>query len=147
MLCTGQICTSRRRGATAVEFALTMPVFVTLLIAVFDLSWVYMQKAALDSSASIGCRAGALVDPGRGEAKLADVEAAAKAALWDAMERSGMGACEDDTCEVEVEVFGSVPSRSLKCTVRRDYRPLVGLVVGELTLASDQAVRLEWQRE
>lgn len=138
---------SLRRGATAIEFALTMPVFTLLVIAVIDMSWVYMQKSALDSSASIGCRAGALVDPGRGEANIADVEDAASAALREAMSSSGMGACDESTCSVAVEVFGSVPARSLKCTVKRKFDPIVGMVVGDMTLASDQAVRLEWQRE
>lgn len=136
-----------RRGATAVEFAMTVPVFLVAMMSIFDMSWVFMQQSALDSSANIGCRAGALVDPGIGEAKIDDVQEAAEEAMWSAMSTSGGGECTDDTCSVEVEVFSASPGRSLKCTVHRDFTPLIGMVVNPVTMTSNQAVRLEWQRD
>ncbi len=134
-----------RGGATAVEFALILPTFILLIFGVMDFGWLFFQRATLDMASTVGCRAGALIDPGVYDSHLADVQAAAEAAMEDEMVRAGAGACEDD-CYTDVMVFGNPPGRSLVCVVGREAQPLVGLFLGPVVLESSIAVRMEWQR-
>ncbi len=135
----------RRRGAEAIEFALVMPVFLAIITAMMDLSWLFYTESSLDVSTHIGCRAGALVDPGRDESNLAEVHAVTNAALVTAMEAQGLDDC-DNRCTSQVDTFGSAPARTLTCEVAYQFTPLLGLGLAEMTLSSTQVVRLEWQR-
>lgn len=135
-----------RRGAEAVEFALVMPVFVTILIGMIEMSWLFYTRASLDSSTSVGCRAGALVDPGIREANLSEVQDAANSALITAMSELGLREC-DTRCSSEVALRGSTPSRTLVCSVTYDFQPLIGLVLPQTDLVANQVVRMEWQRQ
>lgn len=134
-----------RRGAETVEFALVAPVFIGLLIGMFDISWLFYTESTLDTATHLGCRAGALVDPGMNESNLSDVEDAAMTALVAAMTSHGLSEC-DERCTASVETFGTSPSRALTCKVTFDFVPLIGLGLTEMTLSSTQVVRLEWQR-
>ncbi len=134
-----------RRGATAVEVALTMPLFVALLAGVFDLAWLAFQRSALTSSAAIGCRVGALQDPGEDDAAWKEMEDAVDLAIRDALAATG-APCTADTCVVEVTSFGHDPGRSLGCTVRRDYASLTGLLPAPDEIEYTLVVRMEWQR-
>ncbi len=134
-----------RRGATAVEVALTMPLFVALLAGVFDLAWLAFQRSALTSSAALGCRVGALQDPGEDDAAWDEMEDAVDLAIRDALAATGTP-CTADTCVVEVTAFGEDPGRSLGCTVRRDYASLTGLLPAPDEIEYTLVVRMEWQR-
>jgi Flp pilus assembly protein TadG len=133
-----------RRGSEAIEMALIMPVYVLILMAMMDISWVFFHQTALDASANIGCRAGALVDPGEDDSNLAYLESVAQEALINALIENGTGSC-DGTCSTAVSTFGSSPGRSLLCQVDRDIEPLLGVVISPMTIDSTQVVRLEWQ--
>lgn len=135
-----------RRGAEALEVALIMPVLVLIIVGMMDISWLFYTESSLDVSTNLGCRAGALVDPGRFESNIAEVEAVTTAALVTAMNQQGLPQCED-RCEAMVSVFGAQPGRTLRCEVTFDYTPLIGWAVGSMTLSSQQVVRMEWQRQ
>ncbi len=134
-----------RRGAEAIEFALVAPVFITLVVGMMDVAWLYWTETSLDVSTHIGCRAGALVDPGVGETDLATVLSVTEAALVEAMTSHGLPGC-DERCEATVAPFGARPGRALTCEVSYTYTPLIGFAFGDLTLSSTQIVRMEWQR-
>lgn len=135
-----------RRGAEAVEFALVMPVLISILIGMIEMSWLFYTRASLDSSTSVGCRAGALVDPGIREANLSEVQDAANTALISAMSELGLREC-DTRCSSQVSLSGSTPSRTLICSVTYDFQPLIGLVLPQTDLVANQVVRMEWQRQ
>lgn len=128
------------------EFALVMPVLISILIGMIETSWLFYIRASLDSSTSVGCRAGALVDPGIREANLAEVQDAANTALIAAMNELGLREC-DTRCSSEVSLRGSTPSRTLICSVTYDFQPLIGLVLPQTDLVANQVVRMEWQRQ
>ncbi|MCB9793794.1 MAG: pilus assembly protein [Alphaproteobacteria bacterium] len=134
-----------RRGAAHLEFGLTLPLFVLLIVGSMEMAWLFFQRSALDSAASIGCRAGALVDPGYQDADFTDVESAAQSAMVTAFEENG-GDCSSAACDTSVTAFGDVPGRSLQCSVSIEFQPLLGWVLSEFTLQSSQVVRMEWQR-
>jgi Flp pilus assembly protein TadG len=138
------IARRNRRGSEAIELGLIMPIFALLLMAMMDVSWLFFHQSALDASANIGCRAGALIDPGENDENLAYLEFVAQEALINALIDNGTGSC-DGTCSTSVSTFGSTPGRSLLCQIDRDVEPLLGVVISPMTIDSTQVVRLEWQ--
>ncbi len=135
----------RRRGAEAIEFALVMPVFLAIALGMIDLAWMFYTQSSLDVSTHIGCRAGALIDPGLREANLTEVQETTMAALVAAMAQQGLPEC-DGRCSGAFDTFGQVPSRALTCEVAYQFDPLIGFGLTSLTLRSTQVVRMEWQR-
>lgn len=127
------------------EFALILPVFVALMGGVFDLSWLAFQRSALAASVALGCRQGAIYDPGIGDAHwsslVAEVEEGVNAAL------TATGApCEPDECVITVSDFGTAPGRSISCTVSRDFSSLTSIALPDMEITATNVVRLEWQR-
>lgn len=133
------------RGAETLEFALVMPIFVVILVGMMDVSWLFYTESSLDAATHIGCRAGALIDPGIAESNLAEVQATTQESLVAAMAEQGLPACAD-RCRAEVTVFGQTPGRTLSCEVSFDHAPLIGMALGDMTLSATQVVRMEWQR-
>ena len=133
-----------RRGANAVELALTMPVFVAVLGGVFDYTWYLYRQSALDSSTHLGCRVGSTIDPGEADAQLGVVETEATDAVVSAMSSAGIP-CDGD-CVVQIETFGVTPGRSLRCITQQDFTPLVGIALGARQITARSAVRFEFQR-
>ncbi len=136
-----------RRGGTALEFGLILPVFVLLVGAIMDMAWLFYMESALDRAVMLGCRAGALVDPGEGDASIATTKSKAETvmeeALW--MNATGLSAIPE-SLTTTVTTHGSSPGRSLVCEATVEFQPLIGIVLDPLTLGSATAIRLEWQR-
>ncbi len=137
---------SRRSGTTAAEFALILPTFVMLLMTMMDFGWLFFQRATLDMAAAAGCRAGALIDPGEGDTRMADVSDAADQTMRWELWAAGAGDCQAGSCWTDVIPYGDPPGRSIICVVGRQIDPLIGLAVGQMRFESSIAVRMEWQR-
>jgi hypothetical protein len=128
-----------RRGANAVEFALTLPAFLALILGSMEYGIIFMTQAGLDNAVSIGCREGAMVDPLIGDPiAVADARVQELSAYW----------CADTACDIEVLDSGgaTVPARTLECSISRDTNPIIDFVPAPLTLDSTSQYRLEWQR-
>jgi TadE-like protein len=136
---------ARRQGATMIEFALTAPIFILVLFGTFDLGWMAYQRSALETAIVIGCRAGALTDPGVGDVDFPELQATVTDQTMTALTEVG-ATCDAADCTVIVESFGDSPRRNLRCSIARELDPLVGFVLGRTTLNSTMAVRMEWQR-
>ncbi|MEN0060737.1 MAG: TadE/TadG family type IV pilus assembly protein [Myxococcota bacterium] len=137
---------TKRRGANAVEFALLLPVFVLLVGGSVDLSWLMLQRGAMRSAVSRGCRAGSLVDPGLKESAVADVHTRAQNAIRSLYEGS-VGACPG--CVVNTTMVGAIPNRALRCNLVAPWDGLTPALSeiqsGDLT--DEVVVRLEFQRD
>ena len=126
-----------RRGANSVEFALLMPPFVLLTAAIVDYSWMIFELQELKSAVRVGCRGAATIDPGQHELQLDAVLTAA---------RERVSGAYGGSCQVSAEAIGSLPNRSLECTVAIGPSSLTGLVPMPSTLQASTVVRLEYQR-
>ncbi|MCA9493017.1 MAG: pilus assembly protein [Myxococcales bacterium] len=129
-----------RRGANSIEFALTLPFYLFLVLGIMDFGYLYHIQAGLDNAAATGCREGAKVDPNAGDpVSIASASMATTAALF----------CNGD-CVQSVQDLNTgqweVPDRTIQCTITRTYTPLIGLVPQPATLSSTSFQRLEWQR-
>ena len=133
---------ARRRGATLIEFALILPVFLALMLGTFDVAWLFWQNAAMQVSVQDGCRVGAIVDPGQDQVFMEDLVVASKAAIVARLEALGVG-CDDCTVDVTpVEVAGVV---TLDCSMRRTGAAVAGLLPN-VALETDVLAQMEVQR-
>jgi Flp pilus assembly protein TadG len=131
-----------RRAANAIEFALTLPMYVLLLGWVVDGAWLVYQSTIVEGAAQFGCRAGAIVDPGKGLSTVQNVITTAEESMLDEIVTLG-GACTD--CSATATVEGARPGRVLMCTARNGYDPLFG-IMDRTTLVGSAMRRMEWQR-
>jgi Flp pilus assembly protein TadG len=53
-----------KKGVAAVEFAMILPMFLTILFCTMDYGWLFFQQLAITSAAREGARAGALAASG-----------------------------------------------------------------------------------
>ncbi|MFT6142724.1 MAG: Flp pilus assembly protein TadG [Myxococcota bacterium] len=123
----------KRRGVAAVEFALTLPVFLLAVTGVVELShfisnFHHVQRAARD-----GARVGSvtLEGPG-GDGSI--IQAAAAQQAIDVLE-SSTRPCEDG-CDVVVDVYSDDGRKFVTVTVAYPYTPLTWMF-GQL---ADQSV-------
>jgi hypothetical protein len=130
----------RRRGANAMEFALTLPVFIAVTMGMVEFGWFFSRVALVNSALMDGCREGALIDELEG-----DPETTATARM-EAVLTFGGQACTD----CDAEIIGVVPGKTLRCSVEVDYETLTGFFtsmgVMPNTITSETRSRLEWQR-
>ncbi len=136
----------RRRGSNAVEFALCMPIWVALVVAIMEFAWVYFQASSLNAATNIGCRAGSLIDPGEGDTNLQALDAAATDAMKNVLVNNSLSNDDCSTCVVTVSTSGAPPERTLVCEASRQVHPLIGMFVDTKTMTATQVARLEWQR-
>lgn len=131
-----------RRGANAIEFALTAPVFFAIVMGIIDYGYLFMMQSGIDSAVSLACREGSKVDPAVGSPQgRAQTELTSRAAYF------CNGHCSTLTA---VELSGgawTAPNRTLQCTAVMPNPPqLVGLVPYPTQIQSVSYYRLEWQR-
>lgn len=53
----------RRRGANAIEFALTLPLFIWVSFAVLEYGWLFFRWSSIHEATRLGCEQGAMVHP------------------------------------------------------------------------------------
>jgi Flp pilus assembly protein TadG len=128
----------QRRGATAVEFALTLPLLLILFAGVTDLGQYLYLADNLAAAVGEGARAGALSDPDDGE----DPETAAEttaAAWWVAAELpSGF------TVDAALAGLGA-PNERLVVTGRAPFVPWFGMLGLPGTVTYIHTIRLVYQ--
>ena len=131
---------NRRRGGNAIEFALTLPVFIAISFAMIEFGWYFSRVALLNSAVMDGCREGALIDEDLGNA---GTEATTR---MNTVLASGGLSCT--TCGAVIA--GAVPNKVLQCNAEIDYDGLTGwfMALGVMpgTINTQTQVRLEWQR-
>ncbi|MCB9758331.1 MAG: pilus assembly protein [Alphaproteobacteria bacterium] len=131
----------RRRGANAIEFALILPVFVTIMVGIMDFSWFFFVRSTVINAVRDGCRAGAVVPPDENPELVARAEMEDILATWNAD-------CNDPniTCTFDIQASGSSPSEVLECSITLEQDPLIGLVPMPETTTASAVVHFELQR-
>ena len=128
-----------RRGANAVEFGLTLPVFMAILLGLVDYGWLFAAQAGIDNATAIACREGSMIDERLGNPyNIANTELVTRAAPW----------CDlADSCIHDAADAGyPVPDKAIRCEVTMDFRPLIGFVPVPDQIDSISYYRMEWQR-
>ena len=128
---------AKRRGANAIEFALTLPVFFTIVFGVLDYGYLMMAQAVLDAAVMEGTREGAITDPNQS----GDIAGVAEARAQSIAEQLCAGDCSY-TCDDQ----GDPPQREVVCDLRWNITPLAGFVPYPSQIQSQGRQLLEWQR-
>ena len=130
-----------RRGANAIEFALTLPAFLLMLFGMIEYGGYFASQAMVDSVVTIGCREGAMLDP-----LLEDVPTITETRMTELVNKLPLLKCDRD-CEITSSEVGTVPGRSLTCSVRVPYVGLTGWALGlPDAVGAGSLTRYEWQR-
>lgn len=126
----GRRGTGRRaeRGAAALEFALTVPVVLALLLGGLDYGFYLLERIVLTQAVGEGARAAALARPWRGEDPARAAREAVRAAFWPRDLPADL---------VRVERLAPDPGRALPERLRvsveeLSYEPVVGYLPEDL---------------
>lgn len=130
----------RRIGASAIEFALLMPVFVLVLAGLMEMSWVFFQDSGLNAALRAGCRAGALTPatamPGPEEVTEDTVD------TW--MGRYNQSCTGSSArCSVSTVLESNEGETLIRCSATLQYESLTGLIPVPDELSSVAEMRLE----
>ncbi|MCP4809424.1 MAG: pilus assembly protein [Proteobacteria bacterium] len=130
-----------RRGANAIEFALVLPVFLTIVLGMMEFSWAFFIRTAVITAVSDGCRAGAVVHPED------DWETEALDRMTLVLAQYNID-CEDNSvsCESFATSSGDSPEESIDCRLEVNYEPLIGYVPVPTEVASEATILFELQR-
>ncbi|MEZ4321455.1 MAG: TadE/TadG family type IV pilus assembly protein [Myxococcota bacterium] len=125
-----------RRGGNAIEFALVLPALLALLFGVFEYSWYFNRYLVVSAAARDGARRAAMATEDD------DPQAIAEGMVLDYLTQL------DDPTDVQVqtEVAGDSPNRTLTVRVTRPYTPIAGSYVpAPDTIAVSFSLRMEDQ--
>ena len=136
-----------RRGGNAIEFAMTLPLFLLVIVGLMDYGYLFAMQAGIDNAVTMACREGAMEDPGLGPTLPVDIAQAQldqRSALF-----CGGGLCSTSITDLQTNEY-EVPNRTLRCEVTRTMTPLVGMLPSGMYPATINSVayyRFEWQRK
>jgi len=113
-----------RRGASAIEFALTLPVIVVVLAGILEYGWYLFQLSNVVHALRDGTRIGVTVPRADETGAAARAETHARTVL------DGLGVpCTDGGgCIVTATIAASGDVDTLTMAVEVDYEPIVGLL-------------------
>lgn len=109
-----------RRGAAAIEFALTSIVFFLLLFIIVDYGWLFLRRANIQDSVFRGARAGSVVSLS------ANPAATATAEVQNQLAAHGI---DPGDVAITAAVSGSSPTQVLTVSADMDYVPPVHFTV------------------
>ena len=133
-----------RRGANAIEFGLTLPVFILVIFGLIEYGFCFAQIAMLDIAVTEGCREGSLVDP-----LYADPGDAAVLEMASVLGDLGLNCAGYATCTAQDSGAPlGTETRRLTCRIEAEYVSLTGLDLVPMPefISSENVARLEWQR-
>ena len=113
-----------RRGASALEFALTLPVVMIVLAGILEYGWYLFQLSNVVHALRDGTRIGVTVPLASSTPPTTRAEEHARAVM------NGLGVpCEDgDGCMVTAVINASDEFDVLNLTIEVNYDPIVGLL-------------------
>jgi len=127
-----------KKGQSLVEFALVIPIFLSLILGMLEFGWIFNGQITLTSAAREGARV----------AVVYDTEAAARVPVQTAVERSsGVSSLREITAVTKFPTImdeGTDGVNNAKVTVTAKIDPIVGLFFHEpVNLTASAIMRLE----
>jgi Flp pilus assembly protein TadG len=121
------------RGASAVEFAIVLPLFLTLVFGIMEAGWMFSQQVEVRNAAREGARL-AVVDFGDGSATAIRDATCARAVL--SADRASVYLSHNNA---------GTDDESAIVTVRQTYEPLTGFLpmFNNITISSTAEMRVE----
>jgi Flp pilus assembly protein TadG len=130
---------NRQRGAAAVEFALVLPLLLTLVLGVIDWGWFFFIDQLVTNCAREGARAGTLLPP-RPTSTAAQAEDAAKQAALAFLQQVHL------TQQGVVATYTTVGgSDAISVTVTYPVGSLTGLLSNLMPANTHATAVMRWQ--
>jgi Flp pilus assembly protein TadG len=130
---------ARQRGAVAVEFALILPLLLTLVLGTIDWGWYFFVDQLVTDCAREGARAGTLLPP-RPTSTSAQAVAAAQLAGNSFLQRVNL--TQQGVVATVVTVDGV---DAVQVTVTYPVRSLTGLLTSLMPANARATVVMRWQ--
>lgn len=127
-----------RKGAAAIEFALTLTFFTFLMFGVVDWGWMFFQRANLSDAVLEGCRQGVAMSQASGPGPAAT----ARRVVISTMRSYGL---DPALATITSVTSGSTPREVLVVNVRMPFNAPVGLLPTPTELESEMSMYLELQ--
>jgi Flp pilus assembly protein TadG len=132
-----------RRGANAIEFAITLPVFVALVLAVFEFGWMFFMRSTVIHAVRDGCRAGAVIP----QTDVPSPQSVATNRMSDFLAGYSVDCrTSSDRCGISITTSGESPYQTMDCSLSIAYEPLVGMIPHPDHLAARSVVMYEVQQ-
>ena len=128
-----------RRGASAVEFALTLPIVVALTAITVEWGWVLSQQAWIHAAARDAARFTVELDP---EDVNIESQAIVSAQEWLATYQFD---CAAVTCDVRSQVAPIRGRDALTVVMDVEYQPVFGLIPVPTSLHGESTYVLKFQ--
>ena len=132
-----------RRGANAIEFALTVPLFVLIVTAIMEFGWMFFVRSTVIHAVRDGCRAGAVIPYG-------DVPSPTEVAQQRMTDFLGGYSIDcrgsEERCGISVTTAGNTPYETMNCSLDIAYEPLIGMIPAPDRLGARSVVMFEIQR-
>lgn len=134
--------THARRGAAAVEFALTLPIYLVMIGAVFEYGWYLNQLTSVVHSAREGVRYAVTIDQDDNPETEAINQTTA------VLEGLGIDCSGGSSCTITATTSGAGSVDTLTISVLVDYTPIAaGLIPAPSTLQTNYTMALEDQSD
>lgn len=138
----------KRRGANAIEFALTLPIFLTVTFGMMEYGWYFAKQAQVNGALAQACRDGSIIDPINPPSHLGGCSG--DACITDEVEAllvARINGANLSCADCSASVSGLAPERVVNCRAEVDYLDITGLLpVLPDKIITESQVRLEWQR-
>ncbi|MCO4745334.1 MAG: pilus assembly protein [Proteobacteria bacterium] len=118
---------SHRRGASAVEFALTLPIFMAMVMGLMDYGWFFAMQAQTMSALSGAMRAGSHIAPDEDDRPGGCIGCVGAASAHAVMALESLGH-EVAAGEVTPSIRSLEGTCALVLDVTLDHDPIVGFV-------------------
>ena len=132
-----------RTGSNAIEFALTVPLFVLIVTAIMEFGWMFFVRSTVIHAVRDGCRAGAVIPFG-------EVPSPSDVAQERMMDFLGGYSIDcrgsEERCGISVTTSGASPYETMNCSLDIAYQPLVGMIPAPDRLGARSVVMYEIQR-
>ena len=115
----------RRRGANAVEFAMILPIFLTVYFGVMEFGYFFFEHAAVVNATRDGCREGALyssTDP------IHSAKIVAEDTIYNNLLAASIDCSIPGRCTITCDYEGVAETLSVKCDVDVQYSPIIGFI-------------------
>lgn len=125
----------RRRGASAIEFALTLPVLTFILLAVIEYGTYFFQLTSMTNAVRDGCRLAVRADD-----PITTAEAQTRAVL----KGFGLDCDAIPSCQVTATVTAQASGYdTLRVAARFDYTQITGMVPSPDAVGAQMTMMLE----
>ena len=134
---------SLRRGASAIEFALCLPIFCAIVFGIIEYGWVFFQQANVIAAVREGARLGVTLP------RTSDPEGTAIAEVRNTLRGVGYTSAQVDAATVTATVTDSTangaPSDAMTVVARVPYQQIIGMIPVPPEIHAEMTMMMEFQ--